>query len=60
MYTKADITKSTGVQYYMNKMRRKYKKYGDLLKSGYKHLYIYPDDLKFGFQGLHKKLKAIQ
>jgi hypothetical protein len=40
-------------------MKRKYIKYGDLLKSGYKHLYIYPYDLKNNFEGLHKKLKVI-
>jgi len=44
----------------MNKMKGKYIKYGELMKVGYKHLYIYPDDLKFGFQGLHKKLDAIK
>lgn len=26
---------------------------------GYKHLYIYPDDLKDNFQGLHRKLDSI-
>jgi DNA-directed RNA polymerase subunit RPC12/RpoP len=59
MYTKYDISKSTGVQYYMNKMKRKYIKYGELMKVGYKHLYIYPDDLKNNFEGLHIKLDSI-
>jgi hypothetical protein len=40
-------------------MKRKYVKYKKLLNVGYKHLYIYPSDLKNNFEGLHKKLKAI-
>lgn len=52
--------KSTGVQYYMNKMDKKYIKYRELLKIGYKHLYIYPDDLKNNFDGLDKKLRTIK
>jgi len=59
MYNNSDISKSTGVQYYMDKMKKKYIKYGELMKVGYKHLYIYPYDLKCGFQGLHKKLDSI-
>jgi hypothetical protein len=48
------------LEIYKDKMRKKYIKYEKLLKIGYKHLYIYPDDLKNDFQGIHKKLKAIQ
>jgi hypothetical protein len=40
-------------------MKIKYQKYGELLKVGYKHLYIYPDDLKNDFDGLLKKVQAI-
>jgi hypothetical protein len=51
--------KSTNVIYYKNKMKEKKQKYGELLKVGYKHLYIYPEDLNNNFQGLHKKLEVI-
>jgi hypothetical protein len=48
------------LEIYKNKMDKKYIKYRELLKIGYKHLYIYPDDLKNNFEGLHKKLKTIK
>lgn len=42
---------------YRAKTQIKYKKYNQLLESGYKHLFIYPDDLKNNYQGLINKIK---
>lgn len=50
---------STNVRYYKDKVREKKLKYGQLLKVGYKHLYIYPEDLRGNFEGLHRKLDSV-
>ena len=50
---------STNVRYYKEKMKEKKLKYGELLKVGYKHLYIYPEDLRYNFEGLHRKLDSV-
>jgi hypothetical protein len=60
LYTHGGKEYKERLEIYKNKMDKKYTKYGELLKLGYKHLYIYPDDLKKDFEGLHKKLKVIQ
>jgi len=53
--------KSTSIRhiYYINKMQEKIEKYKELEKVGYNILFIYPDDIKHNFEGLHKKLNSI-
>ena len=40
-------------------MQEKIEKYKELEKVGYNILFIYPDDIKHNFEGLHKKLNSI-
>lgn len=44
---------------YKNKTEIKFKKYDELEKVGYKHLYIFPEDLKNNYKGLIDKIKDI-
>ena len=42
---------------YKNKTEKKYKIYKELENIGYKHLYIYREDINYNFNGLINKLK---
>ena len=44
---------------YQNKIKIKKGKYKELEAIGYNHLYIYPKDIRHGFDGLINKLKEI-
>lgn len=44
---------------YKNKTDKKIEKYIELEKFGYKHLFIFPNDIKNNFEGLHRKLDLI-
>lgn len=44
---------------YQNKLKVKKDKYKKLESIGYKHLYIYPKDIRYGFDGLINKLKEL-
>ena len=45
---------------YHNKMDLKLEKYKELEKIGYKTLFIYPDDIRNGFDGLLEKINLVK
>jgi hypothetical protein len=60
LYSKNDISSSHRLIRYHEKMKIKMEKYKELEKVGYKTLFIYPDDIRNGFDGLLEKLQQIK
>lgn len=54
-----NIKTSHRLMRYQNKLKVKKDKYKKLESIGYKHLYIYPKDIRYGFDGLINKLKEL-
>ena len=59
MYSEGDISSSHRLQRYKIKTEDKLKKYKKLERNGYKHLAIFPEDIRNNFEGLHKKIDNI-
>lgn len=59
LWQEKDSETSHRLQRYKQTHDKKIEVYSELEKVGYKHLGIYPDDLKNNFEGLHKKLDDI-
>ena len=60
MYSEGDISSSHRLQRYKAKTEDKLKKYKELEGNGYKHLAIFPEDIRNNFEGLHKKIDMIK
>lgn len=59
MYTEGDVSSSHRLQRYQEKTAIKLDKYKSLENNGYKHLAIFPNDIRNNFEGLHKKIDKI-
>lgn len=60
LYTDRDCSSSHRLVKYHNKMKVKLDKYEELEKIGHKTLFIYPDDIRNGFDGLLKKIELLK
>ena len=60
LYSSGDFSSSHRLIKYHNKMAVKLDKYKELEKVGYKTLFIYPDDIRNGFDGLLEKIELVK
>ena len=60
LYTDRDCSSSHRLIKYHEKMGIKLEKYKELEKIGYKTLFIYPDDIRNGFDGLLEKIELVK
>lgn len=54
----SNIGSSSRLKEYKRKMDKKFKKYNEV--SGYKFLFIYPEDIKYNYNGLKNKIQKIK
>ena len=60
LYSSGDFSSSAKLIKYHEKMAIKMDKYKEIEKVGYKTLFIYPDDIRNGFDGLMEKINNIK
>ena len=60
LYSSGDFSSSARLIKYHEKMAIKMDKYKEIEKVGYKTLFIYPDDIRNGFDGLLEKIELVK
>ena len=60
LYSSGDYSSSDRLINYHNKMEIKLEKYKELERIGYKTLFIYPEDIRNGFDGLLEKIELLK